>query len=169
MVKDKHAKALNFMENMKFNDKYSFSWMSVEKNKTILVLSSMANLHRILQSSQPTMMALLATGTTLPSLQSPECLQLIKGDMREVSFCTSFPPPPYDHSTLCCSTSSSVENHVTLPTNLSKHTMTAHHCWCVFYCTIITLGMKSLIILRKWGSTTSKHPWPQSQTSLHVS
>jgi len=41
------------------------------------------------------MIALLAMGTTmLPSLQTPKCLQLIKGEMREVSLCTSFHPHP---------------------------------------------------------------------------
>jgi len=84
--------------------------------KLFLVLNSIKFLCRILWSIQPTMTALLATGTTLPSLQTPERLQLIKGGTRKISFCTSFPPSPYNQSTLCCSTKSIVESYIALPT-----------------------------------------------------
>jgi len=43
---------------------------------------------------QPTMMALPAVGTTILSPHTLDCLQLIEGDKREVSFYTSFQPHP---------------------------------------------------------------------------
>jgi len=89
--------------------------MAVENTKTILVLSSMAFNVETLQPIKPTMMTLLAMGTTIPILKTPECFKLIEGGMRDINFCACSQPPSYDHSSLHCGTSSSIENHIAPP------------------------------------------------------
>jgi len=68
-------------------------------------------------------MALPAVGTTITHPQTPECLQLIEGDTKEDSFCTSFQPPPNYNPSLCCgtsSTSSNIEKHAATPIKPAK-------------------------------------------------
>jgi len=91
-----------------------------------------------LQLIQPTMMAILAMGATIPSLWTPEHLpQPADRDTWEVSFCTSSQPAFYNYSVPCYGTSSSVENNVAFPTKHCKmhddslqssvHSLPLHH------------------------------------------
>jgi len=97
---------------------FSFSWTSVEKKKLFFWYWILWHFYsKSCGWSSPPWWPSWPWAQSSPASKPLKTFNSLRGQEGSQFLC-NFPPSPYDHSTLCCSTSSIIENHITPQTKL---------------------------------------------------